>query len=379
VLSKDEVWKENFESERSIYSQNLATLQKQLDQEIKLRGEDRNECNHAIISRQQTIEAQGKDFELLSKRILDLQTKRDQLLQAVAQSEIRQEQLVQSAVEETKQACQSSCEGLQLQAQQQCEDQLTNVTATLRDVEVNLMEAAEANAGLKKSAGEVIADLQKKIHDSNTQCEQLIANQEQEIQRYLSNGYIESRIESLLGARDCNCPECVCAACPACPEAEPAPTCPAPVPPNCDAACKKQVDAKAAEMDRKCRTTDPEAELYRYDTDYALYSSGTKIVQNLTSPSYYPPNLHLSSIIKGKMKTLGLDEYQELVPDFSGEALLDSVGLQLDRGLPADALTPDLSLGSCWPMKVGLFDVMVDFCDVSIDCRDGEATSLFRC
>lgn len=322
-------WKQQIDHERSVYLQNVEALQERLAEEQKVRQAELERFQSVLSHRDTKIKAQEEEFRIISEKIVELQHRRDELYEFAAEAQRNQELVMQRIVEESK----LSCEQLSSNTMKECEDHIAVIEKENKVLRSDLEAALEANTEMHASSEHTIVQLESQLNITIDHCNSQLLSQRQLYESRCSDEYLRERIGAVLNDRV---------------------RCPTPTPHDCDSICKVKVENKAIEVERSCRGNDPETELYRYDVDYALYSSGTKVMQNLTAPTYFPPSLHLSSIIKNRLRSVGLDEYQDFIPDFSGENVLNGVGLQLHRGLPIDALTTDLSLGSCWPMKVKL-------------------------
>lgn len=127
----------------------------------------------------------------------------------------------------------------------------------------------------------------------------------------------------------------------------------------CQDMCQAEITRRMAGVERRVdRAAEVEAQLYHYDVDYALASAGTKVVRNLTSPTYLPPPFRLSSLLKQGMASVGLEGLASTVPEISGEKVLTHLGLPMGRGEPVEALDENMNLGSCWAMQVRLSALM---------------------
>lgn len=86
--------------------------------------------------------------------------------------------------------------------------------------------------------------------------------------------------------------------------------------------------------------------------DYALHSAGATIVHGLTSPTYFPKTKRLDMKFRNFFRSFDyLQSLANFVPTFSGEEIFDFLKLNKGVGKTLDAISHDMTLGSCWPME----------------------------
>ncbi len=85
--------------------------------------------------------------------------------------------------------------------------------------------------------------------------------------------------------------------------------------------------------------------------DFALHTAGSTVIQSHTSPTYFPKEI--GQRVDAYLASVGLSVLsQYLSVGTNIPLLLALLGINPGLGEPQDALTPKLSLGSCWPMQV---------------------------
>jgi len=89
--------------------------------------------------------------------------------------------------------------------------------------------------------------------------------------------------------------------------------------------------------------------------DFALPSAGAVIVHRNTSQTYIPPNWRLQSVVEHVLLFNGVSKgLIDLLPLAHVEKhflrLTSLLGIDRSTGVPEDAISRDVSLGSCWPM-----------------------------
>jgi hypothetical protein len=100
------------------------------------------------------------------------------------------------------------------------------------------------------------------------------------------------------------------------------------------------------------------------EADYALLSSGARVIPAQTSRTYYPAEWTVPAQVKGALGHLGLsadvadasagvvDTALDYLGSADGKQLYQGLNLHKSIGMPEDALRTDLRVGSCWPMEV---------------------------
>jgi hypothetical protein len=85
--------------------------------------------------------------------------------------------------------------------------------------------------------------------------------------------------------------------------------------------------------------------------DYALATSGAKVVYELTSPNFIPEELEIVRSFESTLKLVGLQRMSQTV--------LDALRVDYGVGAPTEALDQSTEPGRCWGMKVILFEKIV--------------------
>ena len=83
--------------------------------------------------------------------------------------------------------------------------------------------------------------------------------------------------------------------------------------------------------------------------DFALYSTGTRVVQDYTSPKYFPEQFRVDSTIKSVASNVGLSS--DVVPPIDGQQIFENLGVDYGVGSANEAIDPSLEKGRCWGMK----------------------------
>ena len=112
---------------------------------------------------------------------------------------------------------------------------------------------------------------------------------------------------------------------------------------------------------QQLQETERVVRLHNLRKDFALQMSGAQIIHSKTTTTYIPPDwdpvnktkAYLRSIAESSNNLLsnsakGILQYESLVPFI--ETVSDLLGVDRGVGSPYDALTADMTLGSCWPM-----------------------------
>lgn len=81
--------------------------------------------------------------------------------------------------------------------------------------------------------------------------------------------------------------------------------------------------------------------------DYALAISGTKVVYELTSPTFMPDNFEPMQVLESTLKMVGLSNSEQV-----SQSILDTFHIDYGVGNPLEALDKSIEPGRCWGMKV---------------------------
>ena len=89
--------------------------------------------------------------------------------------------------------------------------------------------------------------------------------------------------------------------------------------------------------------------------DFAQRSAGGRVDHHNTSQTYVPPHWQLSNVARASLQSYGIGhELSDMIPLAFIEAkllqLAAFLGIDRDTGIPEDAISTDMTLGSCWPM-----------------------------
>jgi len=89
--------------------------------------------------------------------------------------------------------------------------------------------------------------------------------------------------------------------------------------------------------------------------DFALPSAGAVIIHRNTSQTFVPPNWRLQNVVEHILSSYGVSKgFVDLLPLANAEKhflqLTSLLGIDRSTGVPEDAISRDVSLGSCWPM-----------------------------
>ena len=111
------------------------------------------------------------------------------------------------------------------------------------------------------------------------------------------------------------------------------------------------------------------------ELDFALIASGSRIVSDQTSDTYFPKQWHLTSRLKDSLNWLGVsvdDQIAKGTPASavgemlsamkigSGMAIYEGLNLHKTVGVPEDALRVDgARTSNCWPMEVRLLTTLL--------------------
>lgn len=106
--------------------------------------------------------------------------------------------------------------------------------------------------------------------------------------------------------------------------------------------------------------------------DYARGHSGAEIVHEETSVTYTPPEIDFKHFSTNILNYLGIDRNSELgdsfiisyltkIIDIIVPNIIHILGIDNSAGRPEDAISSDMSLGSCWPVQVFL-DIFLSYC-----------------
>lgn len=111
------------------------------------------------------------------------------------------------------------------------------------------------------------------------------------------------------------------------------------------------------------------------ELDYALIASGSRIVSDQTSDTYFPKQWHLTSRLKDSLNWLGVSvddqiaigtpasavgEMLSAMKIGSGMAIYEGLNLHKTVGVPEDALRVDgARTSNCWPMEVRLLTTLL--------------------
>ena len=111
------------------------------------------------------------------------------------------------------------------------------------------------------------------------------------------------------------------------------------------------------------------------ELDYALIASGSRIVSDQTSDTYFPKQWHLTSRLKDSLSWLGVSVDDQMATGTpasavgemlsamkigSGMAIYEGLNLHKTVGVPEDALRVDgARTSNCWPMEVRLLTTLL--------------------
>jgi len=89
--------------------------------------------------------------------------------------------------------------------------------------------------------------------------------------------------------------------------------------------------------------------------DFAQRSAGGRVDHHNTSQTYVPPHWKLSNVARVTLQSYGIGhDLSDMLPLAFIEAkmlqLAAFLGIDRDTGIPEDAISTDMTLGSCWPM-----------------------------
>lgn len=93
------------------------------------------------------------------------------------------------------------------------------------------------------------------------------------------------------------------------------------------------------------------------ELDYALLSSGSRVLHDRTSRTYFPKGWKLENQVGGALDWVGLPAAvvsgakDAIAAVSSGEPLFEALNLHKTVGRPEDALVADDQPGACWPME----------------------------
>lgn len=86
--------------------------------------------------------------------------------------------------------------------------------------------------------------------------------------------------------------------------------------------------------------------------DYAVQSTGCKILRNMTAPTYFPFQYRLDIYIRKLMKSVGFSNLIHYIPEWTGQSIYRYLHMDELSRSPYKAIQTDVYPGSCWPMKV---------------------------
>lgn len=83
--------------------------------------------------------------------------------------------------------------------------------------------------------------------------------------------------------------------------------------------------------------------------DYALLTTGTRVVSEYTSPRYLPEQYRLDEKLKTAAAAVGLPS--DAIPNIDGQQFFDNFGFDYGVGSANEAIKATLEKGQCWGMK----------------------------
>jgi len=142
--------------------------------------------------------------------------------------------------------------------------------------------------------------------------------------------------------------------------------------------CLAELEIAAEELNKKDAKAQQskgsrEAERHLAErVNFASPAAGARVDRLNTSATFVPPGWQVGTVARDLLRSYGVGALSPYLPLAALErhvlSLSDYLGLDRSTGMPEDALSADMSLGSCWPMagqrghfavRLGL-EVMVD-------------------
>lgn len=129
---------------------------------------------------------------------------------------------------------------------------------------------------------------------------------------------------------------------------------------NAASDCLAELEIAAEELNKK----DAEAQLQKGSKEaerhlaervnFASPAAGARVDRVNTSATFVPPSWQVGTVARDFLHSYGVGALSPFLPLAAVErhvlSLSDYLGLDRSTGVPEDALSADMSLGSCWPM-----------------------------
>lgn len=321
---------EQLRKEKDKFAAAIQTMQTQWEE-----AQERGALQQAVGEAER--EAQ---LDALLQRFVLLKQKSDDLHVQVLQQAERHVQQLQTVREEAAASCHARTQEQAQVIEEEFNVKAADLVSRCQEVQDKLEEVLAAKEALQRSTVEVSQRGHADMTKLAASCQEQLETQKDILSSHFNETYLQhvtQAMETYHAAHPVTCPPCQH------------------TPQACQEVCVEEIARVSLGAARRMTVPMPsyeqaEAAKHHYAVDYALHSSGALVLNNMTSATYFPPQMHLSSIVKQSMSSMGLQGAAEYVPEVTGEQLMDGLGLRLGRGRPEDALTEDLSLGACWPM-----------------------------
>eukprot|EP01039_Chlorochromonas_danica_P000040 gene40-43_t len=314
------VIQEAFQEERKQYQDRIKELEDQLVS---------NAANATASNGQSSInvvEKMEKQMNILQNRLNQIHQQNDLMNQSYYEEKEKLDNKMKIKHNEGIQTCQRYYQEQVNQREEQYLLRLEELQFEIMNINQTLYQAVTRKTQLEQT----IERLNEEITEEQTSCQQELSYQRSLLTQYYNEEYLYQYITNMIqtNANNLTCPICepinittICSIT------------------NCEHACKMEIsDIKRKWMERN------------EDVDFARLTAKAIVVETMTSPTFFPSQIYISSMVKSLMSSIGLAQYTSIIPDWKGEKVLRLLGLNAWVGSPEDALVDDLTPGACWPM-----------------------------